>query len=236
MKNMGVSVLPDIVNALLITSIFSAGNTYTYCAIRRLYSLALEGQAHAFLKKCNRHGVPIYCWAVVMFIQLLSLLQLPNNSSMVLQWLVNLVAAGCVLDYVVICIIFTFFYRACAAQGINRKTFPYYGCFQPYTAYVGLAGTIFIVLGYGYSTFALWDVGTFFNYYTMVLVGIVSYSSWTTLKRTKFVSPLEADLVWERPQIDAYEAGLAEESATGFWREISQMFGLSKPWVKKVEV
>lgn len=28
MHNMGISVLPDITNALLVTSIFSAGNTY----------------------------------------------------------------------------------------------------------------------------------------------------------------------------------------------------------------
>lgn len=31
MSNMGVSVLPHIVNALLCTSIFSAGNAYTVC-------------------------------------------------------------------------------------------------------------------------------------------------------------------------------------------------------------
>ena len=171
-----------------------------------------------------------------MIFPLLSLLQLSNNSSTVLQWLVNLVTAGCVLDYVVICITFIFFYWACAAQGIDRKTFPYYGYFQPYAAYVGLAGTVFIVLGYGYSSFAPWDVGTFFTYYTMVFVGIVSYSSWKILKRTKFVPALEADLVWERPQIDSYEAGLEEEPVTGFWREVFQILGLTKLWSKKVDV
>src|SRR5262249_41213757 len=41
MKNMRVEVFPHIVNALLVTSIFSAGNTYTYCATRTLYGLAL---------------------------------------------------------------------------------------------------------------------------------------------------------------------------------------------------
>lgn len=30
MQNMGISVLPHITNALLVTSIFSAGNTYVY--------------------------------------------------------------------------------------------------------------------------------------------------------------------------------------------------------------
>merc|ERR1712000_599075 len=45
MRNLNVQVFPHIVNALLVTSIFSAGNTYTYCATRTLYGLALEGRA-----------------------------------------------------------------------------------------------------------------------------------------------------------------------------------------------
>jgi len=34
MQNMGIEGFPHLVNALLVTSIFSAGNTYTYCATR----------------------------------------------------------------------------------------------------------------------------------------------------------------------------------------------------------
>nr|POE94530.1 general amino acid permease agp2 [Quercus suber] len=64
MKNLGISVLPDIVNALLVTSIFSAGNTYTYCATRTLYGLALEGRAPKVLTKCLKNGIPIYCFVI----------------------------------------------------------------------------------------------------------------------------------------------------------------------------
>ena len=39
MQNLGVGGLPNLVNALLVTSIFSAGNTYTYCSTRSLYGL-----------------------------------------------------------------------------------------------------------------------------------------------------------------------------------------------------
>jgi yeast amino acid transporter len=56
MSNMGIGGLPHVVNALLITSIFSAGNTYTYCATRTLYSLALEGRAPKILTKTLKNG------------------------------------------------------------------------------------------------------------------------------------------------------------------------------------
>ncbi|EON70067.1 hypothetical protein W97_09333 [Coniosporium apollinis CBS 100218] len=232
MKNLGIGVLPHIVNALLVTSIFSAGNTYTYCAIRSLYGLALSGKAPAFLKKCTKNGVPIYCFGITMIFPMLSFLQLSNGSNTVLRWLVNLVTAGCVIDYIVMCITFLFFYRACKVQCIDRRTLPYYGYFQPYVAWVGLAGTVFVVLFYGYSSFTPWDVSTFFTYYAMVIVGIITYSFWKISKRTKVVPAAEADLVWERPSIDAYEAAL-DEPVTGFWTEMLQMIGFRKHWGKK---
>jgi len=86
MQSMGVSILPHITNALLITSIFSAGNSYVYCASRALYSLSLDGHAPRFLQKCTKSGVPIYCFAISMLFTLISLLSLGNSASVVIQW------------------------------------------------------------------------------------------------------------------------------------------------------
>lgn len=66
MSNMKIDVLPHIVNALLVTSVFSAGNALTYCATRSLYGLALDGRAPKVLAKTAR-GIPIYAfgWSCV---------------------------------------------------------------------------------------------------------------------------------------------------------------------------
>jgi len=56
MTNLRISVFPDIVNALLVTSIFSAGNTYTYCATRSLYGMALEGRAPRVFSMTTKNG------------------------------------------------------------------------------------------------------------------------------------------------------------------------------------
>jgi amino acid transporter len=89
MGNLKINGLPHLVNALLVTSIFSAGNTYTYCATRTLYGLALEGRAPAIFKKCWKNGVPFYSFLVVMCFPCLAFLQLSNNSNTVLTWLVS---------------------------------------------------------------------------------------------------------------------------------------------------
>ena len=100
MQNLGVSGLPHLVNALLVTSIFSAGNTYTYCATRSLYGLALDGRAPKLLRNCTASGVPIYCFFIVMVFPCLAFLQLGNGSSTVLVWLTSLITAGGVINYV----------------------------------------------------------------------------------------------------------------------------------------
>ena len=236
MQNMSISVLPHITNALLVSSIFSAGNALTYCATRSLYGLALEGQAPKFLRKCTKNGVPIYCYLVTMLFPLLSFLQVSNGSAQVITWLANLVTAGQIINFIVMALTYIFFYRALKAQDIDRRTLPYYGWFQPYCGWIGLAGMIITVTCYGYTTFlpGYWDVGTFFSYYTMLLLAPLTFSGWKILKRTKFVPASQADLVWDRPFIDAYEATVVDEP-TSFWREILSMVGLGRLGKKRTQ-
>ena len=222
MKNMGISVLPHVTNALMCTSIFSAGNTYTYCATRSLYGLALEGRAPKFLTKCTRNGVPIYCFFIVMLFPLLSFLQVSKNSSTVLTWLINLITPGGLINFIVMCVTYIFFYRACKVQGLDRKTLPYTGWFQPYSACIALVAEVLVLLFYGYSSFRPWSVESFFTYYTMVLVAPVLFTGWKLYHKTKMVRPETSDLVWERPVIDAYEASITTPP-TGFWSEMLRL-------------
>jgi amino acid transporter len=229
MKNLKISGLPHLVNALLITSIFSAGNTYTYCATRSLYSLAIEGRAPKILRKCTKNGVPIYCFLVVMIFPFLSFLNLSDNAAKVLTWLTNIITAGGVINYIVMCITYLRFYKACKVQGLDRKTLPYCGWFQPYGTYVALAFEIVVVFVYGYSTFlpGAFTLESFFTYYTMVGVAPILYVFWKVLKRTKIKKAHEIDLVWDAPLIDAYEASFITPPVS-FWTEMLQLIGLKR--------
>lgn len=102
MTRLKIQVLPDIVNAMVLTSAFSAGNSYVYCASRSLFGLALEGKAPRVLTKCNRNGVPIYCVGVVLAIGLLAFLQVSNAAGVVLSWFVNLVRNNIYLSHFII--------------------------------------------------------------------------------------------------------------------------------------
>ncbi|KAI1121724.1 histidine permease [Nemania abortiva] len=212
MQNMGVAVLPHIVNALLLTSIFSAGNAYVYCAMRSLHGLACDGHAPAIFKRTTKKGIPIYAFGVVILFPFLSFLQAGSSTGSAVTILQSVTEGATMITYICISLTYIFFYRACKAQGIDRDTLPYKGFFQPYGAYITFVYMILIEGIFGYTVFipGHWSVADFFPPYTMAFVTILLYFGWKIYHRTSFVKPLEADLVWEKPQIDAYEATFTE--------------------------
>ncbi|GAD98130.1 hypothetical protein NECHADRAFT_90485 [Paecilomyces variotii No. 5] len=229
MQNLGIAGLPHLVNFLLLTSIFSAGNTYTYAATRVLYSLALEGRAPRFLSYCNKNGVPIWCFCVVMCFPFLSFLQVSNGSAKVLTWLTSIITGGALITFMIMSVTFINYYKACQAQGVDRrKERPYYGYFQPYCAYIALTVQGVILLTYGYYAFRpKWDVEIFFQNYSMQIIAILLFCGWKIIKRTRYIRPDDVDLVWKRPQVEAYEDSITEPPV-GFWKEMLQMTGFSR--------
>ncbi|KAJ3878739.1 general amino acid permease AGP2 [Lentinula edodes] len=208
MQRLHIKVLPDIVNALILTSIFSAGNSYVYNASRTLYGLALEGKAPKVFERCNRNGVPVWCVIATLGIALLSFLQVSNNSAVVLQWFVNLVTASQLLNYAIICFTYLRFYKALKVQGISRDTLPHKSFWQPFCAYYGFTGTIVMAFVGGYTVFlpGRWDVPSFFFSYTMIGVLPVLFVYWKIYRQTKW-RKLE-DITFldnERLLVDRYE-------------------------------
>lgn len=56
------------------------------------------------------------------------------------------------------------------------------------------------------------------TYYAMCFVCIVLWIGFKLIKRSKFVKPEEADLVWIRPEVAAHEA--KDPAPLGLWEDI----------------
>ncbi|KAK1068801.1 hypothetical protein LTR48_009519 [Friedmanniomyces endolithicus] len=61
----------------------------------------------------------------------------------------------------------------------------------------------------------------------MLILAPILFIGWKLIRRTKFVSPRDADLVWERPTVDAYEATFLEPPV-GFWSEMIDLLTFGK--------
>lgn len=207
MQNLNINVLPDIVNAVVLSSAFSAGNSYTYCSSRALYGLANRGFAPKFFTWCTKSGVPIFCVAVSICFSMLSLMQLGDSGSNVLNYMVSLCTGSQLLNYGFMCITYICFYRATKAQGLDRKAFPYTSWFQPYSIYIATA-FIWMSIGIlGYTVFlpGWWSVDSFLYNYVMIFVSAAIYIAWKVWKRPKFVKPEDADLFTGIEEIEEHE-------------------------------
>lgn len=86
--NAGISTLPSIVNAVIIISAWSSGNSFLYISSRSLYSLAIQGSAPRIFKACNRWGVPYYAVGVSSLFASLAYLNCASDGSVVFNWFV----------------------------------------------------------------------------------------------------------------------------------------------------
>lgn len=206
MDRLGIPVLPHIVNFLILTSAFSAGNSTLYCATRSLYGMALEGKAPRVLARCNAAGVPYLCVAVVFAISMLAFLQVNNSAAVVLNWFVSLVTASQLINFCCIAWSYIRFKRACEAQGLSRDALPYKAPFQPYAAWISLICCFVMVFVGGYSIFIddNFTVPDFLFQYMMVGVFPVIFLGWKFAKGTKWLSPEEVDLLTGVEEIEKY--------------------------------
>ena len=225
MDRLKIPVLPHIVNAMILTASFSAGNSYVYCSSRCLYGLALDGHAPAFFKKRTRTGVPIYCVLTALAVALLSFLQVSNSASVVLNWFVSLVTASQLINYTVVSITYLYFFRTLKAQGVARESLPVRGFWQPYTAWFSLACTSVMIFVSGYEVFlpGKWDLTTFVFSYAMVGVFPIVYIGWKLAKRPNAVGLAEKDTFEEeRARVDRYEQKLEECEQSEIMRKDSR--------------
>lgn len=210
MERLKIQVLPHLVNALIMTSIFSAGNGLLFAATRVLHGMSLNGYAPRALSFCTKGGVPIYALAISLSFCFLAFLQVSSSSADVLIYLVDLVTCCQLINYGATAVTYRHFFSSLKSQGISRDTLPYKGRFQPYTSYFAMAGTLFMLLAAGYDLFLTggWDVMWFFLDYGMIAFFVLIFLVWKVLFKTKYVKPGTADLSLGglKEEIDNYEA------------------------------
>lgn len=75
--------MPSIVNAVILLSSFSAGNSYLYAASRTLYGLSCDKQAPAFFSRVTKGGLPIFCVAITVAFGALAFMNVSTNGEVV---------------------------------------------------------------------------------------------------------------------------------------------------------
>lgn len=190
----GIKAIPSVVNAIVITSAWSASNQSLMAGTRVLYGLALKGQAPKIFLRTTAWGTPYMCVALFTVFMFLSFLTLSNNAMTVFWWLVDLTAAGVLVSWCTILLNHLRLKLAMKKQGIPVARLPWHNSWTcelaillplidqlwsvnaddiaptVYSSCVSLCLCIIILLTNGFSCFTKgnWDPETFVSSYLLV--------------------------------------------------------------------
>ncbi|KAG5961358.1 hypothetical protein E4U56_003918 [Claviceps arundinis] len=223
--NAGIKVVPSIINAIVVTSAWSAGNSAMLVGTRTLYGLALDGHAPPFFKRTNRFGTPWISVAAVGSFMLLGYLTLSSAASVVFGWLQGLVSAASFVHWINIEIVYLRFFYGCRKQGIRRDELPWKSPFQPYGAWLALVMAIILLLTGGFHVFidGQWNWQTFVTAYFNVPLILVLYFGYKSWQGTRMVSLEEMPI---RGFIDmANNNPEDEEPDAKGWRKFNILWG-----------
>lgn len=189
-----VPVLPDIINAVLLTAVLSAANCNVYSGSRILVALADVGQAPRWLGRVNKHNTPCLAVLVTALPGLLGFLNLSDDGTEAFNWLLDITAVAGLICWGSINLCHIRFQKVLRYQGIDRASLPYVAPLQPYLSYYGLFFIVLIVLTQGFIAFIPWNTTNFFTAYISVIIFVVLYAGYWAVLRPGFVKIEDVDL------------------------------------------
>jgi amino acid transporter len=122
----GISAIPSVVNAVVITSAWSASNQALLAGTRVLYGLALKGQAPKIFLRTTSWGTPYVCVLLFTAFMFLSFMSLSEAAITVFWWLVSLTAAGVLVSWSSILLNHIRLLQAMKRQGLDVSRLPWH--------------------------------------------------------------------------------------------------------------
>lgn len=206
----GSKVAGSFVNAVILTSVVSAGNHALFAGSRLLYTLSVNGHAPKVFGRLTRFQVP---WVSVLFTSFISGLLFGASfigAGQLWTWLQNLVGVSNQLSWISIGIASLRFRAGLKAQG-KEHLLPFRNWTYPAGPIIAVVLNSFIVLIQGWSCFSpKFSAVDFVSYYIELPLFASMFVVWKLIKRTKFKRASEMDLVtdvYTKDDIEPEEGG-----------------------------
>jgi len=192
----GFAFAASFINAIILTSVLSAGNSGLYASTRMLYALAKEGKAPKVFLKLNKRGVPVPALIMTAALGLFAFLTSLIGEGTAYTWLVNISGVSGFIAWIGIAISHYRFRRAFEAQGRDLSEIPYKASLFPFGPLFALALCIIITCGQNYAAFTGEEIDWYGASvaYIGIPVFLAVYAWYKIAKGTKLVPLQEVNL------------------------------------------
>lgn len=202
-QNAGIHVLNHIINAAILTSAYSAANSFMYASSRTLYSMAVRKDIPKIFAKVNRHGVPYVCVACSAAICLLAYLNVSDSSSVAFTWFSNISTVSGFIDWIFVSITYLRYRKALAYHKMDDKV-TYRPPIQIFGAWACLFFFTLVMLTNGYAVFFHFNGSDFVAAYITIPIVFFLYVAHALWFRNwkMFAPPEEIDCVTGLAEIE----------------------------------
>ncbi|KAF5589461.1 amino acid permease [Fusarium pseudocircinatum] len=197
-QQVGAKAAGSFMNAVILTSVISAGNHALFAGTRLVYTMSCSGHAPKCFGRLNKRKVP---WVAVLITSSISALCFGASkigAGELWSWLQNIVGVSNQLAWIAINLTSIRFRSALKAQGkteylsYRNPTYPW----GPWTC-VFLCSSIILVQGW--TAFSpSFKVVDFFSLYIELPIMAVMYVAWKLFKKTKIPALKDIDVETDR--------------------------------------
>ncbi|KAF2089575.1 amino acid permease [Saccharata proteae CBS 121410] len=216
LSDANIAPAAHLINALIVISVISAGNSSLYVASRTITHMARSGMAPKFLGTTNKKGVP---WAALLFTNVIACIAFLSQSSSAGTLYSALITLSGVATFIVwgtIELVHIRFRRALVAQGQSVEDLPFKALWYPWGTYACLAANIFLMFFQGYTAFLNpFSASDFVINYILLPVFVLFFLGYKLWRKTSFVKLEEMDIWTGRREV--VEESEVEEEKRKSW-------------------
>lgn len=150
----GLAFAASVMNAVILTSVLSAGNSGLYASTRMLWAMVRDKKAPKFLGKVNRRGIPMAALIVTTIVGAMTFITtLTENGTVIYTWLLSASGLTGFIAWVGIAISHYRFRKAFIKQGHDLSELKYKAKFFPFGPILALILCILVIVGQDYAAF-----------------------------------------------------------------------------------
>jgi lysine-specific permease len=185
----------NIINAVILSSVLSCGNSSMYVASRMLHAMAHSRKAPRLFGTLNRRGVPVAALLATGMVSALAFFSTSVGDKKIYQLLYNASSLSGFLIWLGIAICHLRFRRAWVAQGRSTDDLKFKSKYYPYGPWLALILFLVVLFGANISVFQS-PVFSWFDFitdYLMIPVFIVLYLGHKFWNKTRLVPLKDCD-------------------------------------------
>ncbi|ORX92840.1 lysine-specific permease [Basidiobolus meristosporus CBS 931.73] len=192
----GLGPAPDIMNAIILITVLSAGNSALYACTRTLWMMGNSNMAPRIFGRINSRGIPMYSMALTAIIGCLAFLTSLFGNGVVYEWLLKASGTSGFLAWVGIAVSHYRFRRAFIAQGHSLDELPYRASLYPLGPLIALVLCTVVLFGQGVNAYSdgKFNYLAAFGEYLAIILFAILFVGFKLIRKTKIIPLNQCDL------------------------------------------